>query len=44
MIQTSPIVPAQGKTGNPSENLLNDIGRIKCSLYHRKKITKMHIV
>ena len=44
MIQTSPVAPAQVKVGNPSENLLNDIGQIKCSLYHRKKITKTHIV
>ena len=34
---------AQGKTGNTSENLLNEIRQIICSLYRAKEITeKVH--
>ena len=40
MLQRLPIVLAQIKTGNTSENLLNEIGQIVYSLYSAKEITK----
>ena len=40
MLQRLPIALAQVKAGNNSQNLLNEIGQIIYSLYHRKKITK----
>ena len=36
----TPIAPAQVKTGNNSENLLNEIRQIVYSLYQSKEITK----
>ena len=40
MIQRLPIVLAQVKVGNTSENLLNEIRQIIYSLYRAKEITK----
>ena len=40
MLQRLPIVPAQLKTDNNSENLLNEIRQIVYSLYQSKEITK----
>ena len=40
MLQRLPIALAQVKAGNNSENLLNEIKRIVCSLYQLKEITK----
>ena len=40
MLQRLPIVLAQVKPGNTSENLLNEIGQIIYSLYGAKEITK----
>ena len=40
MIQRLPIALAQVKAGNNSENLLNEIRQIICSLYLLKEITK----
>ena len=40
MLQTLPIVLAQVKAGNTSENLLNEIRKIIYSLYRAKEITK----
>ena len=40
MLQRLPIVLAQVKTGNNSENLLNEIRKIIYSLYQSKEITK----
>ena len=40
MIQRLPIALAQVKTGNNSENLLNEIRQIIYSLYQSKKITE----
>ena len=40
MIQRLPIALAQVKEGNNSENLLNEIRQVVCSLYQSKKITK----
>ena len=40
MIQRLPIVLAQVKAGNNSENLLNEIRQIIYSLYQSKEITK----
>ena len=40
MIQRLPIALGQVKTGNNSENLLNEIRQIICSLYLLKEITK----
>ena len=37
MLQRLPIALAQVKTGNTSENLLNEIRQIICSLYRAKK-------
>ena len=39
MLQRLPIAPAQVKTGNNSESLLNEIRQIY-SLYQSKQITK----
>ena len=36
MLQILHIVLAQGKAGNNSENLLNEISKIVCSLYQSK--------
>ena len=40
MLQRLPIVLAQVKAGNNSENLLNEIRQIVYSLYQSKEITK----
>ena len=40
MLQRLPIALAQGKAGNTSENLLNDIRQIIYSLYLEKEVTK----
>ena len=40
MLQRLPIALAQVKTGNTSENLLNEVRQIICSLYRAKEITK----
>ena len=40
MLQRLPIALAQVKAGNNSENLLNEIRQIVCSLYQSKEITK----
>ena len=40
MLQILPIVLAQVKAGNNSENLLNEIRQIVYSLYQSKEITK----
>ena len=40
MLQRLPIALAQVKTGNNSENLLNEIRKIFYSLYESKEITK----
>ena len=40
ILQRLPITLAQLKTGNNSENLLNEIRQIVYSLYQSKKITK----
>ena len=40
MLQTLPIALTQVKAGNTSENLLNQIRQIICSLYRAKEITK----
>ena len=41
MLQRLPIVLAQVKTGNTSENLLNEIKQIIYSLYREKEVTKI---
>ena len=41
MFQRLPIALAQGKAGNTSENLLNEIRKILYSLYQAKEITKI---
>ena len=40
MLQRLPIALAQVKADNNSENLLNEIRQIICSLYQPKEITK----
>ena len=40
MLQRLPIALAQVKSGNTSENLLNEIRQIIYSLYQAKKTTK----
>ena len=40
MLQRLPIAFAQAKSGNNSENLLNEIRQILYFLYQSKKITK----
>ena len=40
MLQRLPIALAQVKAGNTSENLLNEIRQIICSLHWAKEITK----
>ena len=40
MLQRLPIVLAQVKAGNNSQNLLNEIRQIIYSLYESKEITK----
>ena len=40
MLQRLPIALAQVKTGNTSENLLNEIKQIIYSLYRAKEVTK----
>ena len=40
MLQRLPIALAQGKTGNNSQNLLNEIRQITYSLYQSKEIIK----
>ena len=40
MVQRLPIALVQVKTGNTSENLLNEIRQIIYSLYRAKEITK----
>ena len=39
MLQRLPIALAQIKTGNTSENLLNEIRQIRYSLYQEKEVT-----
>ena len=39
MLQRLPIALAQVKAGNNSQNLLNEIRQIVCSLYQPKEIT-----
>ena len=41
MFQRLPIALAQVKAGNTSENLLNEMRHIICSLYRAKEITKV---
>ena len=40
MLQRLPKPLAQVKAGNTSENLVNEIRQIMCSLYRAKEITK----
>ena len=40
MFKRLPIALAQGKAGNTSENLLNEVRQIINSLYRAKEITK----
>ena len=40
MLQWLPIALAKVKAGNTSENLLNEILQVLCSLYRAKKVTK----
>lgn len=40
MLWGLPIVLLQLKTGNASENLLNEIRKIMCSLYRAEEITE----
>ena len=40
MLQRLPIALSQVKTGNTSENLLNEIRQIIYSLYREREITK----
>ena len=40
MLQRLPIALAQGKTGNTSENLLNETRQITYTLYRAKEMTK----
>ena len=40
MLQRSPIALAQVKAGSNSENLLNEIRQIVCSLHQSKQIAK----
>ena len=40
MLQRLPIALAQVKVGNTSENLLNKVRQVMCSLYWAKQITK----
>ena len=44
MLQKLPILILQGKAGNTSENLLNEIRKIIYSLYGAKQISKKHTV
>ena len=44
MLQRLPIVLAQVKTGNNSENLLSEITQIVYSLYQSKEITKEYTI
>ena len=43
MLQRLPIVLAQVKVGNTSENLLNEIRQIIFSLYQEKEVAKKYI-
>ena len=43
MLQKLPVALGQIKAGNKSENLLNKIRQIICSLYQSKEITKKYI-
>ena len=40
LLQKLPIAPAQGKAGNNSKSLLNEIRQVTYSLYQSKEITK----
>ena len=40
MLQRLPMALAQVKAGNTSENFLNEIRQIICSLYQEKEVTK----
>ena len=40
MLQRLPVALAQVKADNNSENLLNEIRQIVCSLYQSKEMTK----
>ena len=44
MLWRLPVALAQVKSGNNSENLLNEIRQIICSLYKSKEITKKYII
>ena len=44
MLQTLPIALTQVKTGNNSENLLNEMRQIVYSLYQSKEITKKYTI
>ena len=44
MLRRLPVALAQVKSGNNSENLLNEIRQIICSLYKSKEITKKYII
>ena len=44
MLQRLPIVLAQVKAGNNSQNLLNEIRQTAYSLYQSKKITKKYTI
>ena len=43
MLQRLPIALAQVKSGNASENLLNEIRQIIYSLYREKEVTKKSV-
>ena len=40
MLQRLPIALVEVKAGNTSENLLNEVRQVICSLYREKEITK----
>ena len=42
MLQRLPIVLTQAKAGNISENLLNEICQLICSLYQAKEIKQVY--
>ena len=44
MLRRLPVALAQVKSGSNSENLLNEIRQIICSLYKSKEITKKYII
>ena len=42
MLQRFPTALAQLKTGNTSENVLNEINQIKYSLYREEEVTRKY--